>query len=110
MNPLTFLGHARGQHEAGDSAPRVTDSHVEHNHSQPLLQPGQGRSLLAGGGIGSLIGEVGQLQTDSKSEDCRTLAFYLFFIFWRLEFKFVAALLPNLPLHSFLSLKERLLI
>lgn len=71
MSPLTFHGHARGQREAGDSAPRVTDSHVEHNESQALLQPGQGRSLLAGGGIRSLIGQVGQLQTDSNAEDCR---------------------------------------
>lgn len=91
MSPLTFHGHARGQREAGDSAPRVTDSHVEHN------EPGQWHSLLAGGGIGSLIDQVGQLQTDSNTEDCRIWAFYLFLIFWRLEFKFVAAQLPNLP-------------
>lgn len=61
MNPLASRGRARGRHEAEDSAPRMTDSHVERSESQPPLQPTQGRSLQAGGVFDSWIGEAGGL-------------------------------------------------
>lgn len=73
-----------GQHEAEESAARMTDGHVEHSESQPLLQLAQGRCLRAGGVVDSCIGDVGGL-----------------FHFWRFEFKFVAAQLPNLTLFLF---------